>query len=157
MTNAARKLPDDETDQRTFVQEATLDCRLKSWAREYGGGKYEDIGFAGKNMLVTMAEHAGEPPGGGGYRRTIIGTMADEIEDAVQLMLKEKDTWRAAHAIRTEYFRPELPEEEKLKALRRSGCGMSRAGYYVALAAAKISIRAYLAGRMMSWAPRKSV
>jgi len=57
MTNAARNLPDDETDQRRAVRDPSLDERLKNWADEYGGGKYENIGYQSKNMLQTLMEH----------------------------------------------------------------------------------------------------
>lgn len=39
-----------------------LEARLVHWAEEYGGSRYEDIGFASRNILQSLIEHQGFMP-----------------------------------------------------------------------------------------------
>jgi|GEM_PF-1357988 len=146
MTNAARNLPDDETDQRRAVRDPSLDERLKNWADEYGGGKYENIGYASKNMLQTLIEHRGEPPDSGGFKRISHRTLADEVEDAVQILLKDNDRKisRSGHIIRIEHFRPDLTVKDKIGKLRLIGVSVSENFYPEGRDLARASIKMYL-------------
>ena len=137
MTNAARKLP---------LFDSALESRLKAWADEYGGSRYENIGYPSKNMLQTLSDHRGEPPSGGGHRRTLLGTAADEVEQGVQLLVYGKGTLRSAMILRMEYFRPDLPRSEKHNRLTAINCGVSKPGYDDELNLARDFIADHLRG-----------
>lgn len=137
MTNAARNLP---------LFDSALESRLKGWADEYGGSRYEDIGYPRKNMLQTLSDHRGEPPGGGGHQRTLLGTAADEIEQGVQLLVYGKGTLRSAMILRIEYFRPDLPRSEKHRRLTAINCGIAKEGFDEELDKARDFIFNYLRG-----------
>jgi len=120
-----------------------LDTRLKGWADEYGGGRYENIGWQGRNMLQTLIEHRGFVPSSGGYVRVPIQSAADEVEAAVKLM--ETTGWyRQGRVIRCDYFLPNAPMEVRLRNLRHIGVSLSRASYFDHLSQAK----AYLSGAL---------
>lgn len=120
-----------------------LDARLQAWAKEYGGGRYENNGWKGRNLLQTLHDHGGFVPDPGGFHRPPIRTAADEIEDAVQRM--ERGGWfKQGRVLRCDYFEPNMAIQARLDALRRLGIGVSKAGYYAYLAQAK----AFVAGAM---------
>ncbi|KRC35099.1 MULTISPECIES: hypothetical protein [unclassified Lysobacter] len=120
-----------------------LDARLEAWAAEYGGGRYEEIGYPSRNILKTLIEHEGFVPSARGYIPTPIYTAADEIEAAVRGM-DEIGYGRQAHVLRCEYFMPDAHMELRLTNLAQVGVKISRAGYYDYLAIAK----AYIAGQL---------
>ena len=71
-------------------------------------------------------------------------SLTDEVEQAVQLLLQSKGTYRAAQVLRIEYFRSDLPESEKLRKLRTLGVSIGRTHYYEALCVGRIAVRMYL-------------
>lgn len=134
MTESARKLPDDETDQRTVVQEATIEHRFRSWANENKGGWYENIGFSDTNILVSIEQHGGEVPDRSGYRGTIINYLADQIEDMLVMMRKKAGLVISARVAEAEYLQHRMPLQEKLRWLtRKYGISISASTYYKSL------------------------
>jgi hypothetical protein len=129
-----------------MLDRTELERRCLVWAREYGGGRYENIGYASRNLLQTLIEHGGFVPDTGcSAGKSPIRTEADDVEEAVRRM-EAGGMFRPGRVIRCEYFMLEAPEEQKLQNLRHIGLGMSRAGYYNYLAQAK----AFLAGALWS-------
>lgn len=122
-------------------RDSELERRLENWAKEYGGGRYEHVGWNSRNMLATLIEHEGFVPDARGYIPVAIQTQADEIECAVRAM-EASGMFKPGRVLRCEYFMPNSAEEVKLQNLRALGLGMSRSGYYNYLAQAK----AYVAG-----------
>lgn len=126
-----------------MIDRELLEERLKAWAREYGGGKYENIGFPSSNSLKTVIEHQGFMPNSAGFIPIPIRSAADEVEMAVSEM--ERTGWRKqGRVIRCDYFLPNAHMEWRLRNLRKEGVSLSRASYYDHLAQAK----AYLAGAL---------
>lgn len=121
----------------------TLEGRLENWAEEYGGGRYEDIGYASRNILQTLIEHQGFVPSSRGFIPIPIRSMADEVESAVRMM-ETLDYYRQGRVLRCEYFIRSAPIEVRLANLKKIGVSTSRAGYYDYLAIAK----AYVAGQL---------
>lgn len=120
-----------------------LDGRLKGWASEYGGGKYENIGYSGRNMLQTLVEHQGFVPNSAGYIPIPIRSAADEVESAV-LQMEASGWFRQGRVLRCDYFLPNISMPERLTNLRRIGISVSRATYYDLLSEAK----AYIGGAL---------
>lgn len=126
-----------------MIDRTELDRRLKGWADEYGGGKYENVGWRGRNLLQTLIEHQGFVPSSAGYVPIPIRSAADEVETVVRDM--ETSGWlRHARALRCDYFQPDWAIDQRLRAMRQLGCDMSRTAYYDALAQAK----AFVAGAL---------
>lgn len=122
---------------------AQLEERLKGWASEYGGGRYENIGWPGRNFLKTLIEHEGFVPSARGYVPIPIRTAADEVEQVVCQM--EASGWtRQGRVLRCDYFLPNAAMEVRLHNLRGIGIPLSRASYFDHLAQAK----AYVAGAL---------
>ena len=109
-----------------------LKSRLIAWAQEYGGGRYENIGYSSRNMLAVLIAHKGFIPDSRGFIPVPIRTAADEVEDAVADMEKG-GMFKPGRVVRCEFFLPHAPEEERLGYLKRIGIPMSRAGYYIYL------------------------
>ena len=120
-----------------------LEARLVAWAKEYGGGRYENIGFASRNLLQTLIEHGGFVPDARGFARTPVKTSADEVDDAVREM-EAGGMFKPGRVIRCEYFLYDSGEDVKLRNLRAIGLPMSRAGYYIYLGQAKAFLSAAL-------------
>jgi hypothetical protein len=126
------------------MDRAELDRRLKGWAEEYGGGRYENIGYHSRNMLQTLVEHRGFVPDSRGFIPVPIRSAADEVEQVVNRM--EADGWfKQGRVLRCDYFLPNLPMDVRLRNLRQIGIQTSRAGYYDFLAQAK----AFVAGALV--------
>lgn len=126
-----------------MIDKTELEGRLKAWADEYGGGKYENVGWHSRNLLQTLVEHQGFVPSARGYIPVPIRSAADEVEQAVREM-EAGDWYRQARVLRCDYFLPNLPVEVRLKNMRQIGLPMSRAGYYDLLAQGK----AFISGRL---------
>jgi hypothetical protein len=125
------------------MDRAELERRLKGWAEEYGGGRYENIGYQSRNMLQTLVEHQGFVPNSRGFIPVPIRSAADEVEQTVNRM--EADGWyKQGRVLRCDYFLPNIPMDVRLRNLRRIGVQTSRAGYYDFLAQAK----AFVAGAL---------
>lgn len=125
------------------MDKSELDSRLRNWADEYGGARYENIGYASRNILQTLIEHQGFVPSSRGYVPIPIASAADEVESAVRAM-ESQGYFRPGRVLRCEYFVRDAPMEMRLTNLRRIGIPVSRAAYYGYLAQAK----AYVAGQL---------
>ena len=125
------------------MNRAELELRLEGWAQEYGGGRYENIGFASRNLLQTLIEHGGFVPDSRGFVPVSIRSAADEVEAVVREM-ESGDYFKPGRVLRCDYFLPNVPMDVRLKNLKRVGISTSRAGYYDLLAQAK----AYVAGAL---------
>lgn len=120
-----------------------LDVRLKGWASEYGGGKYEHVGWHTRNLLQTLIEHKGFVPSSRGFVPIPIASAADEVERVVCEM--ERDGWfKQGRVLRCDYFLPNAAMEIRLKNLAHIGVRLSRASYFDHLAQAK----AFVAGAL---------
>lgn len=123
-----------------------LELRLTNWAEEYGGGRYEDIGYPGRNMLQSLVEHRGFLPSSGGFIAVPINTPADEVEDTVRCM-EASGYDRPGLVLRCEYFLVESAMETKLANLARVGVAIKRPTYYDYLAIAKAFVMGQLSRR----------
>jgi hypothetical protein len=126
------------------MDKATLEARLKGWAEEYGGGRYEHVGWHSRTPLQTLVEHQGFMPSSRGFIPIPIRSAADEVEQAVCRM-EAGDYFKQGRVLRCDSFLPNVPMEVRLQKLKRIGIHTSRAGYYDYLAQAK----AYLAGALL--------
>jgi hypothetical protein len=115
--------------------ESELQERLKNWAREYGGGRYEHISWNGRNLLQVLIDHKGEVPDARGYVPVPIKTAADDVEEIVKTM-QNGGRFRIAMVLRCEFYNLDAPIEHKLTKLGDLGLPMSRSGYYAYLSQA---------------------
>lgn len=113
-----------------------LERRLRDWAEEYRGGRYEHLGFSGRNILSTLIEHRGFVPSSRGFVPVPTCTPADEVEVVVNRMA-EVGLYPESHVLRIEYFEPDLATEHRLDRLRRLGLAMTEDAYASRLAMAK--------------------
>lgn len=112
-----------------IISESELDNILRTaWFNEYGGGKYENVGWHSKNMLQTMMDHKGIRPDPS-YKPVPMYTVADDIEAAVRSM-ESCDMYVQAKCLRCEYFCPNLPVCVKLERLALIGLRMSRTRFF---------------------------
>lgn len=118
-----------------------LENRLLEWGKEYGGGKYEDIG-AVKSWLGSMVKWGGRAPTGLGY--VPIGTAADDVQEAIEALSRQDGGELPSCVIRCEYLTPGQPMEMKLQRLRRMGENPGRVRYYQHLRIARIHVAAWL-------------
>ena len=124
-----------------------LEARLIAWAEEYGGGRYENIGFSSRNLLETLGKHGGFVPDSGGFSRPVIRTAADEVERAVKAMIASP-LYRCAFVMKCEYFRPDIAMDDRRKWLRSIGISISEDGYSDALEAGRAHLARVLAARV---------
>ena len=125
------------------MDKTELDGRLKGWAQEYGGGRYENVGWHSRNLLQTLVEHEGFVPSARGFIPIPIRSAADEVESVVRAM-EAGDYFKQGRVLRCDYFLPNIPMESRLQNLRKIGISTSRAGYYDYLSQA----RAYVSGAL---------
>ncbi|MFZ0872160.1 MAG: hypothetical protein WAM90_15725 [Rhodanobacter sp.] len=118
-----------------------IEARLVEWGREYGGGKYE-YESGGSSPLASLMKWHGRPPTGLGFSSDNLA--ADEVEDAVNALLKQPTGWIPGNVIRCEYLTPGKPVFSKLQELRALGIGLQRVGYYQKLREARIHVAAWL-------------
>lgn len=125
------------------IGRATVEARLVDWAREYGGGRYEAIGWStGPHILAKLIEFGGFMPGSGAPRGTIAMTAADEVDRVVKRLAQ---SWPAhAAVIRSDYFSPGMAMGSRLEFLRLQGHKMGKSSYYQFLESAKL----YVAGAL---------
>lgn len=123
-----------------MLDKKDLEARLIGWAREYGGGRYQNIGYSSRNLLQTLIEHGGFVPDakGGGHAKG--RTAADEVDDAVRAM-EAGGMFKPGRVLRCEYFMMDSGDDVKLRALRAIGLPMSAEGFDEHLTAAKTHLR----------------
>ena len=119
-----------------------LEARLSEWGKEYGGGKYEQIGWQGKSPLASMMKWHGRPPDGLGYEN--LRTSADDVDAAVRALAVQPDGRLPAIIVTLEYWLPGQPIESKQQKLRDIGDNVARRGYYSHLQIARVYIAAWL-------------
>ena len=121
-----------------MIGKGEVEGLLKHWADEFGGGRYEWLGYASSNILQRLADHKGFVPSSGGYKKPPIRTQAHDVDDIVTEMLSG-DWWQAAHVLRAEYFMPNAAFEAKRDALAKPPIlvKVGRTRYYDLLELAK--------------------
>lgn len=128
------------------IAQGVVEQRLVGWAREYGGGKYESIGWSsGEHILSKLITFGGFVPGSSAPRSAAAKTPADEIQDIVERMARCGYSDQA-NVLRCDYFRPNMAMEARLDALRQVGVRTSKAGYYIRLNEAK----SFIAGALVA-------
>lgn len=121
-----------------------LENRLRAWADDYRGGKYEDIGYPSTSSIATLMTYHGPAPQGL-HPRSVLCSETDEVEAAVQALEHRADGYRAGRVLRCEYWmRRDIPEKDRLRALARAGVHMSRATYYAQLRIARVHVAGWL-------------
>lgn len=123
-----------------------LEGRLIEWGKEYGGGKYENIGWQGKSPIITLMTYHGRAPEGLGYHPNPSKAPADYVEEAVARLQVQRSGYRAAMVIRAEYMLPGQPVVSKLQKLCRIGVDLhgSRSRYSQLLTAARMFVAGHL-------------
>lgn len=120
-----------------------LENRLRAWADDYRGGKYEDIGYPSTSSIATLMTYHGPAPQGL-HPRSVLCSETDEVESAVQALEHRDDGYRAARVLRCEYWMPDSAERARMQALSRVGLHMSRATYYTQLRIARVHVAGWL-------------
>lgn len=123
---------------------AELELRLIQWAAEFPNRKTEDLGYPKRSSISTLMTYHGPAPTGLNPRGVCERTPADEVEEAVAALERQRDGYRAAQVIRLEYRMKNAAVEEKLRLLRRIGLSMSRARFYDELWVARTHVAAWL-------------
>lgn len=118
-----------------------LEARLEEWGKEYGGGKYGSTG-GGQSWLASLIHWHGRAPQGMG--QVPLNTAADEVQEAIEALERQKTGFVPACVIRCEYLTPGKPIDEKLVHLRRMGENLGRVGYYQHLRIARVHVAAWL-------------
>lgn len=126
-----------------------LERRLVGWASEYGGGRYENLGYASRNLLQTLIEHGGFVPDARGFARAPVRNAADEVEIAVRAM-ETGGMFKPGRVIRCEYFMGDSALDAKIKALRRIGLPMSAEGFQTYLNESKDYLRRVLKSKRVA-------
>ena len=119
--------------------DSRLEAALVQWAREYGHGPADNLGYGSQNALHRLEKHAGWLPPPEPVRAPI-RTEADRLEDIVRA-LERGDGWKHAQVLRIDYYQPNIIMESRLKRLRQVGVTCSPRGYYDYLAIAKEYVR----------------
>lgn len=116
-----------------------VEARLKEWAKEYGGGRYEHLGFGGgEHVLAKLIKFGGFLPGASAPSSVACMTSADEVERVVKRLAAG---WPDhARVLRVDFFRPDMAMPARLDLLRRAGTKLGRAGYYAKLESAKLFV-----------------
>lgn len=122
-----------------------LEQRLAEWGNDYGGGRYDDVGWHGYSPLLTLMTYHGPAPQGLNPRNRKDKTPADEVEEAVTALAAQQGGWRAANVLRAEYTLPGQPVDSKIQKLKRFGVQVSgRARYSQLLQLARVHVAASL-------------
>lgn len=106
-----------------------LEDRLREWAREYGGGRYDDTGWQGISPMHTLAKYHGRPPQGLNPRSAKDWTPADDVQRAMDSLLSE-GAWSQVQVIKSFYMAPWMAMEDRLQKLRAMGLTMGQATFY---------------------------
>ena len=118
-----------------------LENRLREWAEEYRQ-RDDNHGWQGISPTAILVKWGGRPPDG--QSQPEHATPADEVEQAVQALEKQKDGYRAAMVLRCEYAMERCAESHKRQKLSRIGLPMSRATFYDELWVARVHVAAWL-------------
>lgn len=123
-------------------RDAKLEALLIQWAREYGEGPADSLGYGSRNILEKLHVHAGWLPPPDPVRAPT-RTEADKLEQLVAKM-EAGDMWKHAKVLRIDYYRPNDAMDSRLTRLRKIGVSCSKLGYEQYLDTAKEFIRVNL-------------
>jgi hypothetical protein len=122
----------------------TLESRLTDWAREFRGGRYENVGWQGVSSLAVAMKYHGPAPQGLNPRRIETNTPADEVEAALKALARQPAGLVPATVLRCEYLASSQPRVEKLRRLARIGHSMDTARFSQHLRLAKVHVAAWI-------------
>lgn len=123
-------------------RDAKLEARLVQWAREYGYGPADYLGYGRQNTLYRLERHSGYLPPPEPVRAPV-ATDADQIERIV-VKMERTELWKHAKVLRIDYYRPNDAIESRLGRLKRMGVQCSKTGYEQYLEVAKETVRVEL-------------
>ena len=129
-------------DAAAKMRDSRLEALLVRWAREYGAGPADYLGYGSKNALYRLEQHAGWLPPPDPVRAPV-RTEADKVEMLVQQM-ERGDMWKQGRILRVDYFHPRDAMESRLSRLKRIGVVVSKAGYEQYLEEAKLYVWEHL-------------
>lgn len=122
-----------------------LERRLEEWAGEYGGSRYENIGWPGASALASAMKYCGRSPEGLAQTPYRQKTPADDVEESVRALEAQIGGYMPARVIRLEYTARSLPIEQKIWRMARiGGAGMTRVRYYQHLRLARVHVAGWL-------------
>lgn len=130
-----------------------LEERLREWGDEYGGSRYDNVGWPPTSGMAQLIKYHGKSPDNLNPRATF-GTKADEVETIVRDLASQGGKFRAA-ILRTEYWMRNAAMEHKLQRLReRDGVIVNEIDYERLLHSARIFVADGLGLRVASGDPR---
>jgi len=112
-----------------MARNSLLEDRLRDWAREYGGGRYDDTGWQGISPLHTLVKYHGRPPQGLNPKSTKDWTPADDVQRAMDSLLADGQ-WSQVQVIKSFYMASWMAMEDRLQKLRAMGLPMGQATFY---------------------------
>ncbi len=120
-----------------MIKDSELDHMLDQWRREYGWGGMPRA-WHGISPMQAIADFHGKAPRITGFRpQVMLGTVADDVERAVNAMLTLHPI--GFMALRCEYMgRQDRPWEAKQSQLSGLGFRIDREAYQEAIASARI-------------------
>lgn len=114
-----------------------LESRLTEWGIEYGGGKYEHIGWTGKSHLHGVMKWHGRPPDGLSHHSS---TRADDVQLAIDTVQMSEMGPLLVSILCGEYLTPGLTLESRLQRQRKLGNNIAKSQYYVRLQEARNAV-----------------
>lgn len=107
----------------TAIPTSELECLLQQWGRQYGGSRYENVGFPTQNVLVRVIQHKGHIPDSQIARRVVkLDSTADQVEAAVLRMHAEGVDGEAdAHILRVTYDPATVDVNARMRRLHAVG------------------------------------
>lgn len=139
---------------RMKISDAQLDDWLGQWSREYGWGGMPRV-WQGVSPMQAIADFHGKAPQVTGFRPQVtLGTVADDVESAVNRML---DIHPIGYmTLRCEYIgRRDRPIEAKLSQLHALGFRLDRDAYEFGLESGKIVLAEMLSAMSDSVAKQR--
>jgi hypothetical protein len=122
----------------------TLESRLTDWAREYRGGRYENVGWQGVSPLSVAMKYGGPGPQGLNPGRMETNSACDEVEQAIRALAAQASGAPAAAVIRCHYLASSHTKDEKLRKLGKVGYPMGPVRYSQHLRLARIHVAGWL-------------
>lgn len=130
---------------RKFIEVPEL--VLEEWGRDYGGGRYEEIGYPSISTIATLIEHRGFRPDSQIAKLcTKLDSISDIIESIVmRLQLQGIDGETEAHCLRVAYNPSAYKESLRILIVNAIGsrignklmANLGRREYYRRLASAR--------------------
>ena len=105
-----------------------IDSRLREWADCYGGGRYDNLGYASENVLYGLGVMGGFCPDPSGRIPSREATPADQVEAAVRRMEQDHRA-RWAAILRNWYFRPNIAMSHRIKLMASVGFQLSESAF----------------------------